>query len=257
MRADPVAVLLAAGEGTRMGPGRPKVLLPILGKPMLGYVVEAMREAGVKRIVAVVGKGAPEVRGTFGPAGLEFVEQHERLGTAHAVQQALPVLQDGEEEVVIAPGDAPLLGATHITGLLNRHRRAGSKLTVMAAAVDEPAGLGRIVRGADGAATRIAEELDATVDERALGEVNVGVYCVAQSLLAEVLPRIGNDNRKGEYYLTDMVELASSSGVRVAVYRADPPPLPVGVNTPEQLQRAEEALRALHAGATPGLSVSQ
>jgi bifunctional UDP-N-acetylglucosamine pyrophosphorylase/glucosamine-1-phosphate N-acetyltransferase len=253
----PVGLILAAGEGTRMGSDRPKVLLPIHGAPMLEYLVRAFRGAGLRRIVAVVGKGADDVRTTFAGADLEFVVQGQRLGTAHAVSEALPVLEGHTGEVVIAPGDAPLLSTDHVMGLLRHHRVSGSDMTIMAAETDQPAGLGRVVRGDAGQVLRIAEELDALGEERLIAEVNVGVYCVAAPRLREVVPLIGNRNRKGEYYLTDAVELLSRQGATVAVYRPQLPPRPIGVNTPEELRMAEEALRARHTGVTPGFPMSQ
>lgn len=245
MRADPVGLILAAGEGTRMGSTRPKVLLPVLGKPMLVYVVEAMRGAGLARVVVVVGKGGAEVEETFRAREVEFVVQQTRLGTAHAVKEALPLLEGHRGDVVIAPGDAPLLGARTIRDLLREHRRMGSSVTIMTAATADAAGLGRVVRSADGAALKIVEELDATAEEKTIPEVNVGVYCISVPLLAQAVPLIRKNDLKGEYYLTDVVEVLVREGVRVAVHRADPPPWPVGVNTPAQLALAEQALRDL------------
>jgi bifunctional UDP-N-acetylglucosamine pyrophosphorylase/glucosamine-1-phosphate N-acetyltransferase len=232
-----------------MGSAQPKVLLPLLGRPMLQYVVAAMRGAGLQRIVVVIGKGESLVRSAFRGAGLEFSVQRDRLGTAHAAQEALPLLAGHRGDVVIAPGDAPLLSAEAIRSMLLRHRKTGARLTVMAAAIPDPTGLGRVLRGRGGEAVRIAEDPDAAGEERRISEVNVGVYCIAVPLLAELLPLIGNDNSKGEYYLTDMVELLSQRKVRVAVHLAEPPPWPVGVNTPAQLEMAEQALRHREAGA--------
>jgi bifunctional UDP-N-acetylglucosamine pyrophosphorylase/glucosamine-1-phosphate N-acetyltransferase len=240
-----------------MGSDRPKVLLPLCGVPMLEYVVRAFRGAGIRRIVVVVGKGANDVEEVFRGAGLEFVVQRERLGTAHAVSEALPALKGNGTVVVIAPGDAPLLSAENLRGLLRDHARNGSDMTLMAAEINHPSGLGRVVRGNADHALRIVEELDASGDERLISEVNVGVYSIAASALREVIPLIGNRNRKGEYYLTDAVELLSGRGARVAVYRPESPPWPVGVNTPEELRLAEEALRARQAGALPGFQRSQ
>ncbi len=238
-----VGVILAAGEGTRMGSAGPKVLLPICGVPMLEYVVRAFRGAGLRRIVVVVGKGADDVMDAFSGGGLEFVVQRQRLGTAHAVAEALAVMEGHTGAVVIAPGDAPLLSADNVQDLLRHHRRTGSDMTLMAARTTHVAGLGRVVRGDTGQVLRIAEELDASGEERLIAEVNVGVYCVALSRLREVIPLIRNSNRKAEYYLTDAVELLSRRGARVAVYLPHSPPRPVGVNTPEELRMAEEALR--------------
>ncbi len=227
-----------------MGSTCPKVLVPVCGVPMLDFVVEALSAAGLKRIVVVIGRGASDVVETFEGRGLEFVVQAERLGTAHAVAQALPSLRVGPGEVVIAPGDAPMLTAGHVTGLLHHHSRERSDLSLLAARVEDPGGLGRIVRGADGGAVSIAEELDASDEERLATEVNVGLYCVARPVLSWVIPMIGNNNRKGEYYLTDMVRILADRAMKVSVCIANPPPWPVGVNTPTELQMAEEALRA-------------
>ncbi len=247
-RANSVAVILAAGEGTRMGATQPKVLLPLLGRPMLQYVISAMRGAGLRRVVVVIGKGESLIRNAFRGAGLEFTVQRERLGTAHAAQEALSLLAGHRGDVVIAPGDAPLLSAEAIRSMLLRHRNSGARLTVMAAIVPDPTGLGRVLRGRGGGAVRIAEDRDAAGEERHISEVNVGVYCIAAPLLAELLPLIDNDNSKREYYLTDMVELLSRRQVCVSVHLAEPPPWPVGVNTPAQLEMAEQALRRREAG---------
>src|SRR5690625_1181914 len=224
----PAAVVLAAGQGTRMKSKRPKVLHEIAGRPMLRLVIDAVRRAGVQRVIVVVGHGADEVRAAVSDMDVEFVVQAEQLGTGHAVMQAEPLLADHVGPVVVTCGDVPLLRAETIADLLAEHERHGAAGTVLSAIVDDPTGYGRIVRpgsvtGAD-KLLRIVEHADASEDERAIREINSGTYCFDGRLLFAALRDIEPDNAQGEYYLPDAVHVLGKDGrlvQAVAVEDAD------------------------------------
>jgi len=240
----PAAIVLAAGQGTRMKSKRPKVLHEIAGRPMVRLVLDAVRAAGAERVIVVVGHGAEDVRAAIGDAGVEFVVQAEQLGTGHAVMQAEPLLADHAGPVVITCGDTPLLRPETIADLLDTHRRNGAAASVLSAVVDDPAGYGRIVRGdGPGRLLRIVEHADATETELAIREVNSGTYCFDGRRLFAALRVIAPDNAQGEYYLPDAVHVLARDGGRVqAVTAADADEI-LGVNTRVELARAEGIFR--------------
>ncbi len=229
------AVILAAGKGTRMGSELPKVLHLLHAQPLIHYPVRAAFAAGADPVVVVVGHGAAEVEAAVGsqyPA-VQFVVQPQQLGTGHAVACALPALAAVDGMVWILSGDVPRLRAASLIALADACAASSAGLAVATFTPDPPQGYGRIVRNADGAVRAIVEERDATPAQRALGECNAGVYCVAAAVLRATLPRLGTGNAQGEMYLTDIVALAAASGQVLAV------PVPgdevAGVNTREQL----------------------
>jgi bifunctional UDP-N-acetylglucosamine pyrophosphorylase / glucosamine-1-phosphate N-acetyltransferase len=247
------AIVLAAGAGTRMRSPLPKVLHRVGGRSMVGHVLEAVRGAGADRIVVVVGHGREEV----GPHVLELVPgavlavQEEQLGTAHAVRIALDAAGiDGAAEgtVLVAYGDTPLLEADSLRALVADHRAAGRAVSILSGVVADPFGYGRIVRDAAGDVVAIVEEKDATEEQRAIREINSGILALDAAYLAGALPRIGNDNAKGEYYLTDLVGLAHQDGRPVGAYVLDDVMQTEGANDPEQLAALEaEYLRRTRA----------
>lgn len=245
------AVVLAAGEGTRMRSERAKVLHEVLGRPMVRYPVEAARRAGADRVVVVVGHQQEAVAGVLrgaleeeGPDDrLVFVEQPERRGTADAVRRTAEAVA-GFDEVLILCGDTPALDGASLRGLVDAHREADATLTLLAARLDEPAGYGRVLRGESGAVEGVVEHRDATEAQRAIPEVNTGVYLARRDALFEALERVGSDNAQGELYLPDVVALTAAEGRRVRTHALSDPELVLGVNDRVQLARVEEVVLA-------------
>lgn len=242
--ADIGAIVLAAGMGTRMKSGLVKVMHPLAGVPMIAWPVEAAIEAGVGNSVLVVGHQEEKVRGFFeGRKGISYAVQAEQLGTGHAVRCALPALDPSCRTVLILCGDTPLLTATTLKGMLVAHRESGAVLTVLTARLADPFGYGRIIARPDGSVAAIVEEKDATEAQRAIREVNAGVYCVQASFLAEAVAGIKNDNAQGEYYLTDILHLAAERGLSCQGYPVADPKEISGVNDRVQLAEAGRVLR--------------
>ena len=243
-------VVLAAGEGTRMRSARPKPLHKLCGRTMASFVLEAARHDEVRATVVVVGHHATWVEKELAEGAgtaLTFVEQGEALGTGHAVAAALPsvdeAIGESDGDVVILPGDTPLLRRETVARLLAEHRASGAALTVMSAVVADPRGYGRMVAARDGGLERIVEERDASPTERTIDEVNTGVMVVRQSLLGPALRRVGRQNAMGEYYLTDVVAVLSAMGHATRSFVLEDPSEALGVNDRAQLARAEAELR--------------
>jgi bifunctional UDP-N-acetylglucosamine pyrophosphorylase/glucosamine-1-phosphate N-acetyltransferase len=235
-------LILAAGKGTRMKSRMPKVMHPLLGRPMLAPVLDLARGLKASRRAVVVGFGAEEVA-SFLPAGeFEIVRQEEQLGTGHAVARARRLLTSGGDLLVLS-GDTPLLKAATLRRLLAGHRRKAAAATLLTAEVGDPTGYGRIVRGRGRRLEAIVEEKDATPAQRLLREVNTGVYCFDTRFLKTALGRIGRDNRQGEYYLTDVIAIAVAAGRPVAAVRAGDPDEILGINSRVELAYAEAILR--------------
>jgi bifunctional UDP-N-acetylglucosamine pyrophosphorylase/glucosamine-1-phosphate N-acetyltransferase len=243
------AVILAAGEGTRMRSSGPKVLHPLCGRPMLAYVLDQVAGAGIERVDVVIGKGADAVRDAVAqhPAGsrARVVVQEPRLGTGHAVSCCLPEVGRGPAPAVVLYGDMPLVRDSSLRQLaaLWRERCGRRGIALLTAELRRPGGLGRIVRQGERIA-RIVEEKDASAEERALCEVNLGVYAFDPALLARLLPRLSNQNAQGEYYLTDLVAMAVAEGLPVHAHKLEDEREVLGVNTPGQLADAREAIQA-------------
>ncbi|MFW7340861.1 bifunctional UDP-N-acetylglucosamine diphosphorylase/glucosamine-1-phosphate N-acetyltransferase GlmU [Pollutimonas sp. H1-120] len=248
-------VILAAGLGKRMQSDLPKVLHPLAGKPMLAHVLDNARKLGPDRIVVVVGHGADRVKQAFaGQDDIQFALQSPQYGTGHAVQQAVPLLQDGDDSAtLVLYGDVPLVQAATLQGLLDA--RAGG-MAVLTENLSDPSGYGRIVRDGSGQVQRIVEHKDATDDERAITEVNTGILAAPTSRLKDWLSRIDNNNAQGEYYLTDVVGLSVSDGLPVHAAQPSASWETLGVNSrvqQAQLERdwqGEQARRLLEQGVT-------
>jgi bifunctional UDP-N-acetylglucosamine pyrophosphorylase/glucosamine-1-phosphate N-acetyltransferase len=246
------AVVLAAGEGTRMRSTRPKPLHLLCGKPMVLHVIDALAELHVDRVVVVVGHGADRVVKTVQEQvrpdlQLEFVEQRVQRGTGDAVAVALTAFPEDDaddSDLVVMPGDTPLLRPATLAALVRTHRAADAAATLLTAEVADPTGYGRVVRGKDDKVRRVVEELDLSGDEREeFTEVNTSIYCFRRSVLAPSLRRISPDNAKGEYYLTDVVEVLYDAGYPVVALPAPDPMEAAGVNDRAQLAIAEAELR--------------
>jgi bifunctional UDP-N-acetylglucosamine pyrophosphorylase / glucosamine-1-phosphate N-acetyltransferase len=247
------AIVLAAGHGTRMRSVRPKPLHLLVGRPLVRHVLDALVDCDVTRVVLVVGHGADEVvkkvEESPGPFPVEFVEQRAQRGTGDAVAVGLTGLPDDDLEiaddgdVVVLPGDTPLLRPVTVAGLLTEHRLSGAACTVLTARLPDPTGYGRIVRDPDDRVHRIVEHRDADEAERAIDEVNTGVYVFRRSLLAPALRRITTDNTQGELYVTDVIEVLAGAGHQVVGVLADDADETHGVNDRAQLAAAEAELR--------------
>ena len=235
------AVVLAAGQGTRMRSQVPKVLHPLLGKPMLCYAIDAVQGETDQKPVIVVGHGAEEIRQTFQEA-VEFVIQEPQLGTAQAVQQAEPLLRGQADLILVTYGDMPLLTAETVGKIIAAQKSHSGPVTMLTMIGQEPRGFGRVIRGDDGAVKAIVEEAQATPQELAARELNPGVYCFSADWLWDALRRIPL-SPKGEYYLTDAIGIAVADGLPVrAIVMADPSE-GIGVNTRVHLAEAEAVLR--------------
>ncbi len=235
---------------------RPKPLHLLGGRPMVYYVLDATALDGVLATVVVVGFEATwtekVLRQRHSDVPLRFVEQVEQLGTGHAVAVALPtvaeVLDDADGDVVIVPGDAPLLRRSTMADLVTRHRERGAALSVLTATVADPSGYGRIVRAKDGSVARIVEERDATQSERAILEVNTAIMVVRSNLLGPGLRRVDRQNAQQEYYLTDLVAVLHEAGHATYAVALDDAGEAFGVNDRAQLAAAEAVVRARVAG---------
>lgn len=233
-----VALILAAGKGTRMHSDCAKVLHPICGKPMLSYSLAAVEGLPCDRILAVIGHQAERIQEVFAAARVEWVVQSQQLGTAHAVLCALPRLTGFTGTVLICCGDTPLLTAETLRTFLERHHETGVDLSVLTMVLGEPGSYGRILRDSRGRVKGIVEAKDARVEQRGIHEVNTGIYCARADLLHAVIPSIGNANSQGEYYLTDLVNRAVEQDWKVETLVAAEPQEFLGVNTRDELAAA-------------------
>ncbi|HEX6596170.1 MAG TPA: NTP transferase domain-containing protein [Acidimicrobiales bacterium] len=244
------AVVMAAGEGSRMKSSLPKPLHAVCGRPILLHVLDALSELLVDRAVVVVGWGAERVTKTLledGPADLpiDFVEQRVPRGTGDAVSVALTAFPDDDDDgdLIVLPGDAPLVRPSTLGELVAKHRSGDAAATLLTAHLDDPTGFGRVIRGKDGRVSHIVEELDATEAERVVNEVATSIYCFRRSVLAPALRRLDPENAQGEYYLTGVVSVLSQAGYRVSALAAEDYTEALGVNDRVQLAATEVELR--------------
>jgi len=236
------AVVLAAGQGTRMKSKLHKVLHPVCGKPMVQHVVDTLVSMQVDNLIVVVGHGADAVRAQLGES-VAYAFQEKQLGTAHAVQQAAPFLKDKDGTTLLLYGDVPLLSKQTLDDLLHYHQEQQAAATVLTAVLPDPTGYGRIVRSEAGEILKIVEHKDATDEERAIREINTGIYCVDNQKLWSALAKVKNDNAQGEYYLTDCVAILRECGEKVVGFAAADPEETMGINDRVQLAEAEAYLR--------------
>ncbi|HXG49829.1 MAG TPA: bifunctional UDP-N-acetylglucosamine diphosphorylase/glucosamine-1-phosphate N-acetyltransferase GlmU [candidate division Zixibacteria bacterium] len=236
-------ILLAAGQGTRMKSGIPKVLHPLAGKPLFLHVLATAKSLHPQRIAVVVGHGADAVRGAYSGGDVQWVLQAEQRGTAHAVLCAESVFDGFDGDVLILSGDVPMLTEGTLQELLRRHREREAAVTFLTARPERPAGYGRVVRGPGGEVERIVEEKDATEAEKAIGEVNAGVYVACARFLFRTLKRVGDRNRQREYYLPDVIGIGLAEGSRIEAVEARDAREALGVNTREELAAMEKSLQ--------------
>jgi bifunctional UDP-N-acetylglucosamine pyrophosphorylase/glucosamine-1-phosphate N-acetyltransferase len=240
--ADLATVILAAGQGKRMKSNLAKVLHPLRGRPMVAYVIQAARKAGSDRIILVVGYQRESVVQALEGEGVEYATQLEQLGTAHALWQTQEALSDFRGQLLVLCGDTPLLTGETVSRLLDRHRTSGAVATVLTAVLEKPTGYGRILHTSEQMLDAIVEESDATEEQRTIREINTGAYCFQAPLIFSVLDQIGQDNRQGEFYLTDAISILRSQGLPVAAFIADDPREALGVNSFDQLLEAEDIM---------------
>lgn len=239
---DLITLILAAGKGTRMHSGLAKVLHRLNGRAMIHYVLDTVRALRPRRIIVIVGHQAGAVRRELAGLPVEFAVQTEQLGTGHAVRQAGPMLAGESGVVLVLAGDTPLIHPPTLNSLIHAHCRDGAAASVLTACVNEPTGLGRILRDGAGRIDRIVEERDATREQRTLKEINTSTYCFEPVLLLRTLDRLTPENRQNEYYLTDVVEILRREGHRISDASVRTPEEAMGINTPEQLSTAESWL---------------
>jgi UDP-N-acetylglucosamine diphosphorylase/glucosamine-1-phosphate N-acetyltransferase len=237
------SVILAAGKGTRMKSDLAKVLHPLCGKPILHYSIALARAIGSERIVPVVGHQAEDIQRRFNDADLTFALQKEQLGTAHAVLQAKAALRNFEGDVVILCGDVPLLLPSTVEGLVEHHRSHNASITVVTTFLTDPGSYGRVIRGEGDTVLKIVEARDATEKEKEINEINTGIYCAERRFLFESLDQIGNENSQGEYYLTDIFEIAGREKRRTLPFVLDDPVEAMGINTVSELKQANEIMK--------------
>lgn len=237
------AIILAAGAGTRMKSDKPKVAHEVLGKPLVGWVLDAAQDAGIDRVVTVVGHKREQVIPLVENRS-EIAIQAEQKGTAHAVLSCADALAGFDGSLLVLSGDCPLITAKTMRALIEMREEANAAVVVLTMDMDNPFGYGRIIRDADGAVARIVEQKDATPEEAAVTECNSGFYCFDAKALFEALAQVGSDNAQGEFYLTDVLEISRNAGRAVLALMADDPTECMGINTPEQLAAVEEIARA-------------
>lgn len=228
-------VILAAGQGIRMHSDLPKVLHKVAGKPMLAHVIECAKSLSPQAIQVVIGYGAEQVKAAIDATAIDWCIQSQQLGTGHAVQQALPALQDGQQ-VLVLYGDVPLLTHTTLQSLIDQLSQ--QDLALLSAKLNNPTGYGRIVRDA-GKVQRIVEQKDADAGTLAINEINTGILATHAYLLKQWLEKISNDNAQQEYYLTDCIELAVKDQCKVAAIICDEPGEALGINDKMQLAEVE------------------
>jgi bifunctional UDP-N-acetylglucosamine pyrophosphorylase/glucosamine-1-phosphate N-acetyltransferase len=242
------AVILAAGQSKRMGAGVPKVLIEVHGRPLLGYLLDTVREAGVERVIVVTGSGRSEVETAFANRGVEFAVQPEQRGTADAVLACRDILSDDEDCIVLC-GDAPLVRSATIRRLGQVRAETGADVAVLTARLADPTGYGRVVRGDGSWIREIVEHRDASPDVRRIDEVNSGAYSFRWGRLRPLLEQLEPSPVSGEYYLTDAVRAVTAAGGRVVALLTDDQDEILGANTPEQLGRITELLALRASGA--------
>lgn len=237
------AVIMAAGKSTRMKSRLPKPLHPLCGKPLLSYILDACKQAGASRTIVVVGHEAERVQEAFREQ-CEFVLQEEQLGTGHAVMVAFSLLDGYDGDLLVLPGDTPLIDGDTLRKLVTHHRQTGAVATLLSAVLPHDAGMyGRVLRDETGRVMGVVEAKDATPEQLAIREINTSIYCFRAHALFHALNQIRPDNAQGEYYLTDVIGLLTREGQKVEAVVADDWQVTLGVNTRVELADVSARLR--------------
>ncbi|MFT8322981.1 MAG: bifunctional UDP-N-acetylglucosamine diphosphorylase/glucosamine-1-phosphate N-acetyltransferase GlmU [Bacillus sp. (in: firmicutes)] len=236
------AVILAAGQGTRMKSKLYKVLHPVCGKPMVKHVVDQVSNLHIKDIVTVVGHGSEQVKKQLGDK-VNYAFQAEQLGTAHAVIQTKELLENKEGVTLVICGDTPLIKHETIESLFKHHENTSAKATILTAVAHNPSGYGRIIRNESGEVEKIVEHKDASEEERKITEINTGTYCFDNLSLFQALNQVSNENVQGEYYLPDVIEILKNQGDIVSAFQTDDFEETLGVNDRVALAEAERIMK--------------
>lgn len=236
------AVILAAGQGTRMKSKLYKVLHPVAGRPMIQHVISQLNKAELDELITVVGFGAEKVTETVGDQ-CKFVIQEEQLGTGHAVQQAEDLLKNKEGTTIVVCGDTPLITSETYESLLNYHEKEGSKATILTATAPNPTGYGRVIRNENNQVEKIVEHKDASENELQINEINTGTYCFDNQALFAALKQVSNDNAQGEYYLPDVIEILRNESQKVGAYLTPNFEETLGINDRVALSQAEQIMK--------------
>lgn len=236
------AVILAAGQGTRMKSKLYKVLHPVMGRPMVQHVMNQINTVNLDEIVTIVGFGADAVVEKIGDAS-KFVIQEEQLGTGHAVQQAEEILKDKEGTTIVVCGDTPLITDDTYRELFNHHEQEHAKATILTTKIENPTGYGRVIRNTQNEVERIVEQKDANQTELAVNEINTGTYCFDNQALFRALKEVSNDNAQGEYYLPDVIEILRNKDQKVSAFLTPNDEETLGVNDRVALAQAEKVMK--------------
>jgi UDP-N-acetylglucosamine diphosphorylase/glucosamine-1-phosphate N-acetyltransferase len=240
------AVVLAAGKGTRMQSDLPKVLVPVLSRPMIHYVLDALDAVNVERVIVVVGHRSDLVRIELAQrSNVEFVEQTEQLGTGHAVQVCREALTGHDGSVLVLAGDSPMVQVESLEAILSEFDQHAPACLLGTLLHEDPTGLGRIVRDADGGFEGIVEHKDATDEQLQINEVNMSTYVFDGPQLLWALDRLSNDNSQGEYYLTDCPAILKAAGHSIMAAPVLQACEALSINTVEHLTMVEDAMRQL------------
>ena len=226
---DPIAIILAAGRGTRMKSETPKVLHKILGKPIIHYVIDSVKGAGVSEMILVAGYGSSLLQKAV--EDVEIVIQKELLGSGDAVMTARKMLKNYSGDVLVVCGDTPLIRPETIKGLIEKHKKSQASATILTAKLSDPTGYGRIARDDEGRVTGIVEQIKASLYEEVIDEINVGTYCFKSADLFETLESVKPDNKKKEIFLTDTISIMKNKGKKIESYLTGDPDEAIGVNT--------------------------
>lgn len=237
------ALILAAGQGTRIKSDLPKVLHKVCGKEMVNHVIDNMRKANIDDVNVIIGKGADLVKEQTNDRNVSYSLQEEQLGTGHAVKCAAEFLKGKKGTVIVFAGDAPLTKESTIEELINTHESNGNSATLLSAIVEDPTGYGRIIRDENGDLLKIVEQKDATEEEKLVKEINSAIYCFNGKSLKEALSLIDNNNAQGEYYLPDAIKIMREKGLKVSAFAGSTIEELMGVNSRLQLSEAEKAMR--------------
>lgn len=235
-------LILAAGQGTRMRSKKPKVLHQVCGKNILDYVIQASEGAGIKETAVIIGYQANVVKDSL-KAGIKTIRQTKQLGTGHAVLTALPFFEELKGNLIVLVGDAPFISAETISSFIKKHEEESYSATVLTAKFKNPTGYGRMVKNEAGQLLRIVEEKDANDVEKAIAEINSGMYCFRAEILKEALTKIKTNNVQNEYYLTDVIEIMARMGEKIGTYQIDDINDIRAINTKVQLAEAEAVMR--------------
>ena len=246
MTLQTTAIVLAAGKGTRMKSPLPKVLYPVLGRPMIHWVIDALEKIGVTRKILVIGYEADMVKAELANrTGIEFALQEQQLGTGHAVQMAAPLLSAADQSVIVLAGDSPLVQASSLQRLLSHFESGQFDCLLGTLHKANPFGLGRIVRDSAGSFSKIVEQKDATEEEKQITEVNMSTYAFRTEALLWALLRLSNQNAQGEFYLTDCPAILRNAGNRVEATAVLEPCESLSINTQEEALLVEAKMKEM------------